>query len=147
MITRKMSLLNLLVLILFTSIAIGHFFPPVGILASPFIIIIMTGLIIFTDNKFKFMIKCLLAYSFIGLNDVGLRLFAGGIHDSEGIGWINALLFAGLIPCIIMLFVGLFRNRNSANWVSISGILIFVFLIYIHLQIFETLGIQLNQRD
>ncbi len=139
-----MSLLSLLVLILFISNVIGHFFPPVGILASPVFIIIMVGLIIFTANNFKFFIKCLLAYSFIGLNDVGLRLFAGGIHDSEGIGWINALFFAGLLPCVIMLFAWLFRNRNSVNWISISGVLLFVFLIYIHLQIFKTLGTQIN---
>lgn len=115
-----------------------------GIVISPLVIFIMTGLIVFTKNDFNFFVKCLLTYLFIGLNDVGIKFFSGGKHDYEGLGWIHMFLFIGLVPSIVMLVIGLFKGRKSAHSVAVSSILLFVFLIYVHLQLFETLGVRVD---
>ena len=136
----KIMLVGLLTLILLISITIGHFLPPLGILAIPIIITLMTGLIIFTGNGFNILVKSVLSYLFIGLNDIGIKLFAGGIHDSEGTGWIHLMLFIGLIPSSIILFRAVYRDKNVTKWIKTIGILLFILLIIIHLKIFETLG-------
>jgi len=141
---QKITLIGLLTLILLLSVIVGRFLPPTGILITPLVISLMTGLIIFTDNSFSILIKSVLSYLFIGLNDIGIKLFAGGLHDKEGIGWIHTLLFIGLIPCFVMLLIGIFRDKNSTTWIKALSILIFTLLIYVHLEIFETLGIHIS---
>jgi len=138
---QKTTLIGLLIVILLLSILSGHFLPPVGLLLIPVTISLMTALIIFTGTDFSILIKSLLAYLFIGLNDIGIKLFAGGIHDPQGLGWIHMLLFVGLVPCFIMLVIGVLGDKKSANWVNAISILIFLLLIFAHLQVFETLGV------
>ncbi|WP_158797335.1 hypothetical protein [Pedobacter sp. L105] len=138
---QKTTLIGLLILILLISIIIGHFLPPAGILATPVVISVMTGLIVFTNVDFNIFAKLFLSYLFIGLNDIGTKLYAGGIHDMEGIGWIHTLLFIGLIPCFIMILIGVYQDKMSVAWVKIVSVLTFILLIYIHLEVFETLGV------
>lgn len=130
-------------LILLTSILIGHFWPPNGILATPLVITVMIGLILFTDVDFNIFVKIFLSYLFIGLNDINIKLFAGGLHDMEGIGWIHMLLFIGLIPCFIMLLIAVYQDKVFNIWIKILGVLMFILMIYIHLEIFETLGVHM----
>ena len=141
---QKIVLISLLILILSLSVIIGHFLPPTGILAAPIVISVMTALVIFTNNDFSILAKSILSYLFIGLNDIGIKLFAGGRHDMEGIGWIHMLLFIGLVPCFIMLLIGVFRDKGSAIEIKILSILVFILLIYVHLEVFETLGVYVN---
>lgn len=133
--------MGILLLILLLSIIIGHFLPPSGILSTPVIISLITALVIFTDNDFSILVKSIVSYLFIGLNDIGIKLFAGGRHDLEGIGWIHMLLFIGLVPCFIMLLVGVLHDKRASIWVKVFSVLVFILLIYIHLEIFETLGV------
>src|SRR5579872_5351544 len=114
----KIMLVGLLTLILLISITIGHFLPPIGILAIPIVIPLMTGLIVFTDNGFNILVKSVLSYLFIALNDISIKLFAGAIHDSEGTGWIHLMLFIGLIPSFIMLFRAVYRDKNATKLIK-----------------------------
>lgn len=138
---QKGTLIGLLTLILLLSVIGGHFLPPLEILVCPIIISIMTWLVFFTDNGFNIVIKSVLSYLYIGLNDIGIKLFGGGIHDFEGMGFIHLLLFIGLIPCLVMLLIAIRRNTNSNKWIKVSSILLFVLLIYVHLQLFQRLGV------
>ena len=140
----RVKLIKLLTIILLVSILISHFFPPTGVLAIPFTMSLMTGLIFFTNNEFKIIIKSFLSYLYIGLNDIGIKLFAGGIHDSEGTGWLHLLLFIGLIPCLIMLIISMFKDESSNVWIKLLSILLFTILIIIHLYLFESLGMVNN---
>jgi len=103
----------------------------------------MIGLILFTDVDFNIFVKIFLSYLFIGLNDINIKLFAGGLHDMEGIGWIHMLLFIGLIPCFIMLLIAVYQDKVFNIWIKILGVLMFILMIYIHLEIFETLGVHM----
>lgn len=138
---QKTKPIGLLILILLLSVIVGHFLPPVGILASPIIISIMTGLIVFGKNGFSILVKSVLSYLFIGLNDIGIKLFAGGIHDFQGMGFMHVFLFIGLIPCFVMLLITVSRDTASNTWVKVLSILVFILLIYVHLQLFQNLGV------
>ena len=104
----------------------------------------MIGLIVFTDNGLNIIGKSVLSYLYIGLNDIGIKLFSGGRHDMEGVGWIHMMLFIGLVPCFIMLLIGVFRDKDSSVLLKIFSVSIFVLLIYVHLEIFEKLGVDVS---
>ncbi|MDB5138527.1 MAG: hypothetical protein JWR12_443 [Mucilaginibacter sp.] len=141
--TSKKRLFSLLLTTLLFSLAIGHFLPPAGILAIPITLSLMIWMITLTDNGFNILMKSVLSYLFIGLNDIGLKLFAGGIHDSEGTGWIHLMLFIGLVPCFIMLLISAYQNVDSTTKIKALSLLIFISLIFLHLQVFETLGMEI----
>ena len=65
------------------------------------------------------------------LNDVGIKLYAGGAHDREGLSFINGAMLVGLIPTFgILLFSILKRKKQSINHriiaISILPILEFI---------------------
>lgn len=139
---KKVAPIGLTTLILLLSIIVGHFLPPAGILLSPVIISLMTGIIVFADNGSGVLIKSTISYLYIGMNDVGIKLFAGGIHDSEGEGFIHLFLFIGLIPCFIILLMAVINDRNSNKWTKALSVVVFILLLCAHLLIFQTLGME-----
>lgn len=138
---QKAGLAGVLVLILLSSITIGHFFPTAGILIIPVIILMIIWFIMFTEVDCSIYLKSFFCYFFIGLNDIGIKLFAGGRHDLEGIGWIHTLFFVGLIPGFIILVAGVFRHKKSSVVIKVISVLIFILLVYSHFEMFETLGV------
>jgi hypothetical protein len=102
---------------------------------------VVTAIIVFTDSGFNVFVKSILCYLFIGLNDIGIKLFAGGRHDMEGIGWVYMLLFIGLVPGSIMLVMAVIRDKRSATWLKLMSVISFTLLICLHLKVFKTLGV------
>jgi hypothetical protein len=139
---QKTTLIGLLALILILSGTVGHILP-LGIFATPITISLMTGLILYTKNGFSTISKSVLSYLFIGLNDIFIKLFAG-IQGMEGLGWVHLLLFIGLVPCFIMLLTYVLQDKSSTNWIKAISVLIFILLIYVHLMLFEGLGVHIN---
>lgn len=137
-------LICLLIILLLASVIIGHFLPPTGIFMTPVTISLMTWLILFSDTDFSILVKSVLSYLFIGLNDIGMKLFAGGKSDLAGMGWIHLSLFIGLVPCFIMLLVSVFRDKRSSFGIKALSVLIFMVLIYMHLKMFKMLGVHID---
>jgi hypothetical protein len=137
----KIAVIGLITIILLLSVVVGHFLPPTGILITPVIISSIIALIVFTDNGFSVLLKSFLSYLYIGMNDVGIKLFAGGDHDYEGLGFIHLFLFIGLIPCFIMLLIAVISDGGSIRWVKALSIFAFILLICVHFILFNTLGI------
>lgn len=111
---------------------------------TPVTISIMTWLILFSDADFSILVKSVLSYLFIGLNDIGMKLFAGGKSDLAGMGWIHLFLFIGLVPCFIMLLISVFRDKKSSLGIKFLSVLIFILLIYMHLKMFKMLGVHID---
>jgi len=139
--TNGLTLGGKLIGILFFNILVGHYFPPTGIFSIPIVISLATGLIVFNDNDLTIFQQILLVYGFIALNDIGTKLFAGGIHDWQGLGWIHAMLFASLIPCFIMLVIGAFRDKTTSVNMKVLSLSLFPLLIYVHLVLFVEVGL------
>ncbi|MEN0056424.1 MAG: hypothetical protein AAGC65_22280 [Mucilaginibacter sp.] len=137
----KTKLIGYLTLILLLSIAVNYFLPPNGILLSPVSMSLMVWLILFTKNDLQIFIKSVFCYLCIGLNDIGVKLFAGGIHDWEGQGFITLFLFIGFFSCAIMLLVAVYREQGAGKWVKTISIVAFMLLVYANIQLFQKLGL------
>jgi hypothetical protein len=141
---KRVILVSLLIFILLISVTISHFFAPNGILIVPIVMSGIVALTIFTKTTFSIVAKSVLSYLFIGLNDIGIKLFSGGRHDMARNGWIHMMLFIGVGLCLVILLIGVFNDKKSNFYIKILSVIIFVVFIYLHVEIFESLGVIRN---
>lgn len=116
---------------------LGHYFPPSSIFMAP----ILAGIIsyLLATSSLKIHIQILLIVLSLVSNDVLTKLYAGGIHDLEGAGFINLFLIVGIvISTIITLSISIAKKR------SIKVILIWFVVpisVYIYLYNYDSLGL------
>jgi hypothetical protein len=101
---------------------------------ASFVFLINTNLTLFR--------KSVICYLFIGLNDIGIKQWAGGIHDAEGLGWIHMMLFIGLVPAFAILLIGVIKDQATSLRSKINSAFIFTTLIFFHIYLFGDLGTQ-----
>ena len=138
---NKFITLIIALLIVFINLIIDHFISPIGIELTPLLIITTTCLVIFDPNKFNIIIKIILIYLFIGLNDIGIKLYGLGFHDDEGQGWLAMFTLVGVIPALIITSIVIVRNKAIVPSQKIIYILLLFSLIILHLNIFKDLGL------
>ena len=120
---------------------IGHFFAPFGIMLTPIVLTITTLLVCLRTKNINIIVLSLLTYFFVGFNDILIKLYSGGSHDSQGLGWIHMLLFVGLLPTFGILLSTIFRSKGEPLTNKIIALVLFVGLITGHLQLFSNLGL------
>lgn len=120
---------------------IGHFFAPNGILLTPVVLTITTSLVCLGTKNIKVILISTLTYLFVALNDISIKLYSGGSHDQEGLVWIHALLFIGLIPTFGILLTRSFRQKDEKLINKLLAVGLFIGLIALHLQLFGNLGL------
>jgi len=120
---------------------IGHFYPPNGIIWTPLVISISTYLVAFRTTQLNPIIKSLLAFIFIALNDILLKLYAGGTHDNEGLEWILFFLYLGLIPTSGIILTSVITDKQTNITSKIISLVVFPALIIAHLHLFSNLGL------
>ena len=123
------------------NLLLGHFFAPTGIMLTPIALAISTAVIVFGSDNLRPTVLTLIISGLIILHDTGLKLYAGGIHDSEGLGWLHLMLFIGLIPAYILTIAGIFRNKEVQLTEKVIALLIFPLIIAGHLYLFNDLGL------
>lgn len=133
--------LLLAIFIILSNILSDHYFAPSGITLTPIIIIVITCLISLNKGKFDTILQVIIICFLISLNDLGIKLFGGGIHDVEGLGFIHLFLFAGLIPCFIILALSTFKNKKDTLLKSVFSLFLFIILICIHFYFFSNIGL------
>jgi hypothetical protein len=126
--------------LLLISNYLGHVHPPFSISWTPILIGLFTGLVLFTTD-FRLVIKFSLIIVMIISNDILIKLFAGGTHDWEGVGWIVGLRFVGLIIALIIIVIyGLIKQRDRKK-----EILLYLFgscvIIIAYSSYFDSLGL------
>ncbi len=132
----------LIVLASYISILIfnylGHVVAPFSILLTPILIGFLTWIIV-DKCSFHLIIKTLILASLIILNDILIRLIAGGNHDSEGNGWIILFMFFGILICgLSLLIIGIIRKQIKVTLISL---VLPILIVYIYLDNFSTLGL------
>jgi hypothetical protein len=132
---------SIALLIIAFNITVDHLFAPIGLLLSPIINIVSVCLISFNRERFDPILQCVLTFSLIVINDIGIKVFGGGIHDSEGQGVVNLLLLAGSGLCLLILIVSLFKNSSISQTKSILAAFLFVVLIGLYIHFFSELGL------
>ncbi len=120
---------------------IGYLVPPNSIMLTPVILTITTALVVFGTTDIKPISLSLFTYLFVAANDILIKLYSGGSHDSEGLGWIHMLLFIGLLPTIGLLLAGIFKSKSEKLRNKLLAIGFFLTLIITHFQLFGELGI------
>lgn len=120
---------------------IGHFFAPNGIMLTPIILTITSSLICFGTKNIRVIFISILNFLFVALNDISIKLYSGGTHDNEGLGWVHLLLFVGLVPTFGILLSSVLKRDDEKSINKIVAIILFVGLIAIHLQLFSNLGL------
>ncbi len=138
--TDRTSILIATGVIIF-NLLLGHFFAPTGMMLTPVALTIATTLIVFGAKSLKPIFKTLIILGLIILHDIGLKLYSGGTHDSEGLGWLHLMLFIGLVPSYILTIVGIFQNKKADKTEKILSIIIFPLVIVGHLYLFGDLGL------
>jgi hypothetical protein len=120
---------------------IGHYFAPDGILLTPFVLTITSFLVCFLTENIRVIFISILTFLFVALNDIAIKLYAGGKHDNEGLDWIHLFLFFGLIPTFVFLSIAVFKRKSEKLAIKLMAIGLFIALTYIHLQLFSRLGL------
>lgn len=136
----KKTILIALVIVLF-NIIVGNLFAPYGILFIPLVLTSVSFVICMSTNNLKPISKSMILFLLISLNDIGIKLYSGGRHDSEGLAWVNGFLFIGLVPSFIILLFSIIKNKEDNLFDKVVAIFLFVFLIGIHTLIFKDLGL------
>jgi hypothetical protein len=126
--------------LVFANGIIGHNFAPYGILLTPVIVTASAWLICFKTKRTHIIIISILTYSALGINDILIKLYSGGIHDGPGQAVTNLFFFFGLVPVTALLISSLLLRKKNSISVKVISILIFASLIFWHVQKFHDLG-------
>jgi hypothetical protein len=120
---------------------IGHFFAQSGIMLTPIVLTITTSLVCLGTKNIKAIFISILTFLFVALNDISIKLYSGGSHDHQGLGWIHMFLFIGLVPTFGILLTAMLRSKNAKYPSKIIATVLFIGLIAAHLQLFSKLGL------
>ncbi|PAW92502.1 hypothetical protein CKK33_02910 [Mucilaginibacter sp. MD40] len=127
------------VTIVIINTLLDHWYPPSGLSLMPIAICATTALIGYGQGINRWQ-KVLLSYLFFAFTDIGIKLFGGGIHDSEGLGFVNVLSLTGLILATIILIIGL-KPKKAAD--LLFGVLFIGFGV-LHFLVFGELGLGIS---
>ncbi len=141
---NKISItLSIAFIVICINNVLGVFYPPSSILFTPLTLSILALIVLIIRCELKSVWVSSLLAGLIGLNDIGIKLFAGGRHDWQGQGWIHITLITGLIPAYIILIAGLFSlNYSDSNVNKWIAIILFPILMAWHILCFMELGIE-----
>jgi len=138
---NKYTALCIAFLVIISNVVIGHFFAPAGIFLSPVMTTIAAISIILNKDNFDIILQAILMFALVAVNDIGIKLYGGGIHDSEGQGVLNMFFFICLMPCFIILFI-LAIKKDITVFKKITSVAIFLILTMLHLHFFSLLGLE-----
>lgn len=137
---NKILSLFMCLIIVTLNILLEHFYAPHGIDFTPIAVILVTTLLNITEDKFNIWLRIVLTYFLIGMNDVGIKLYGGGMHDLEGQAFVFFFLLIGLIPAFLIISITVFKDKKLPILSKIISLLMFIILIGLHSYVFENLG-------
>jgi len=138
--TDKKAIILALAVVIINGL-IGHFFAPSGIMLTPVVLIITSSLVAFGTKKISPIWKSILTFAFVALNDIIIKLYSGGRHDSEGLGWIQMTMFLGLLPSFVILLTTVFKDKQEKTNYKVIAVCLFPTLFAIYLYLFNDLGL------
>jgi len=132
--------LSLVIIVLINGL-IGCFLAPFGIVFTPVLIFFTTYNICKKCKEMNVILISYFAYLFVALNDVLIKIYAGGTNDYQGLGFILAFTIFGLIPSFLYFVFNIYK-RNEKMEYKIIAVLLFLFLIICHHNMFSKLGLE-----
>lgn len=138
---KKYTAIIISILIIFANILNGHYFAPNGITFTPFALGIMTLLMVQGADYIKPISKSGIIIGLIIIHDIGIKLYSGGTHDLEGLGWVNAFLLVGFIISYGILLIALYLLKEFSKREKTISAIIPPIAITIYLYFFHDLGL------
>jgi hypothetical protein len=132
-----------LIIILGANIA-GHYFPPFSLTYSFIYMNFIIGLVNLPLYKINFNYTVIYNYILLLINDLFIRLYAGGNHDSEGMAWCWLMFYVSFIIATLIIVIycwstnlkNMFpKNKPSLNLTIIGAILTAVFYNFVNAKI------------
>lgn len=129
---------------------LGYYYAPSEILFTPVVAILVTGVLLAATVRpggqggTVLLGTTTLAAGFICLNDVGVKLYGGGDHDAEGLGFVNFFLLIGALLSYGLLMYHISRQKAAPRPARIAAGLLFPVILALHLYFFADLGYGLN---
>ena len=130
--------LPLAVLLVGTNVCLDYYCAPIGILLTPGVIP-LTVMLISSPTRHSPITKTVLSVLLISLNDVGIKLFGGGMHDLEGQGVFHVVLLIASALAYLILIARILRDKQRPA-VKIVGLVLFPLLLIVHLYLTKNLG-------
>jgi len=133
-------------ILIVVSVFLNHFLAIFAFTFSLSIIILISLLIVVKNIELSSIFKSLLLASLIQINDIGVKLYAGGSHDGLAYGWFNLMLLIEFLIAYIILIFGILilkksKDINSNEWIAV---LLFPIMFFLHLLVFSQLGLGRN---
>ncbi len=141
---EELPIFFLPLIIIILNCLIGHYLAPAGIIITPLILIITTSLVSFNSSIQNSIWKSIWCFFFVALNDVLIKLYSGGIHDSEGLIWVSSFMYIGLIPSYGILLYSIIKEKTGKSSIKIIASIILPVFIYIYLHFFGELGLGIH---
>ncbi|HEU0137293.1 MAG TPA: hypothetical protein VFQ50_08385 [Flavobacterium sp.] len=91
----------------------GHYFPPFSLFTSFVYINIITGVVNYPLYKQNFSLTVIYNFLLLLMNDLLIRWYAGGNHDSAGMGWCWLMFHVGLVIAVTIMIVFSFENKSK----------------------------------
>ncbi len=121
----------------------GHYFPPFSLFTTFIYMSVIVGAVNYNLYEINFKLTVLYNFSLLLLNDIFIRKFAGGTHDSVGMAVCWLMFQIGfVISTIIMIALSLKKNIKNENVhfsnfnvVVIGAILIQIFYNFVNAEI------------
>lgn len=131
--------LGIVATIIILTNLIGNSSPPASILLTPFTMAILSGLVLSTD--LYLITRIALSCFTLILNDLLIKTFAGGFHDTEGQMVINFLFGIGLIfPFFHILFL-VVKNKEQGLIKKAITLLICPVMMISYISYFSSYGL------
>jgi uncharacterized membrane protein AbrB (regulator of aidB expression) len=92
---------------------VGHFAAPFSIIVTPLILPLVIGAINFSLYRANYYLTVLYGFGLLLLNDILVRLYAGGIHDEVGKAWIMLFFIFAFCICVLTMTIFAFHDHNK----------------------------------
>src|ERR1700712_415295 len=106
----NLKALSLVIIIFVIDTLLGHYLPPTSIFLTPIVVAAIT--MIFSKSNLSHYLIILCVIITICLNDILIKLTAGGTSDFEGAGLINLFFLISVVISTIIVFSVLIPKRR-----------------------------------
>jgi hypothetical protein len=137
--TLKINVLAPLGLVML-NVFLAHF-TGIGIFGTAIVLPLAAAMVTLPPRSLNVWMQSLLCFLMAALNDLGIKLYAGGTHDDAGLGWMLLLLLVGLAPMYVFLIVSVIRNKTASILEKLGAILLFPALMVLYLHYFQKAGL------
>ncbi|MCW3121016.1 MAG: hypothetical protein JWQ38_508 [Flavipsychrobacter sp.] len=137
---KNLLIIALSLITVLISNYLGATVPPFSILFTPVIIgCISCAILIYSTWRLTW--RVLIVVGIIILNDLLIRLYAGGNHDGEGNEWISIFMLIGAVVAFIFAVAAVINNTSKTKAPEkIIAVLLFPFILYPYQSYFSSFG-------